>query len=94
MIKTNKPRRPFIASTLFATLLIWGSIAALVIFAITLTYIDAAYPYTCLEHSTVKSILSLNYRDATILLENGSTVAVNQATLKPGEEFCVKYDRK
>lgn len=42
--------------------------------------------YVC-QTVQVKEILSLNYRDAMILLSNGKQVDVNQATLKPGDNY-------
>lgn len=47
-------------------------------------------PQNCEGESKVKEILSLQYRDATIKLENGMVVKVNQATLRPGDMYCFK----
>lgn len=55
-----------------------------------LIYDDATNPYVCVKKETVVDILSLNYRSATILLSDNSTVVVNQATLSPGDAYCVK----
>lgn len=52
------------------------------------------HPAVCLSHSKVERILALNYRDATIQLADGSTRTVNQATLKPGDDYCLAYGRK
>lgn len=46
----------------------------------------------CLDEVTVTEILSLDYRDATIKLSNGNTKVVNQATLKPGDKLCLKFN--
>lgn len=54
-------------------------------------YMDDFPVRTCQESSTVKEILSLEYRDATILLTNGQTISVNQAVLKPGDSICIKW---
>jgi len=47
----------------------------------------------CIIQSTVKKILDLDYRSATILLSTGEKVVVNQATLKPGDSYCAKWQR-
>lgn len=51
-------------------------------------------PFTCVERSPVKEILELRYRDAIILLGNGQKIDVNQATLKPGDLVCSKWERR
>jgi hypothetical protein len=48
----------------------------------------------CTAESKVVDIVSVNYRDATIKLENGQLVTVNQATLKKGDAYCLSYQRK
>lgn len=55
---------------------------------------DVVDPYVCVENTTVKEILSLNHRDAYILLSNDETVKVNQVTLSIGDNFCNKRIRK
>lgn len=45
----------------------------------------------CLEQTKVKEIVALMYRDAKIKLDDGSTMIVNQATLKPGDTICKKW---
>jgi hypothetical protein len=45
----------------------------------------------CVDEVTVKAILELHYRDAIIELTDGRKHTVNQATLKPGDKFCLKY---
>lgn len=57
-------------------------------------YYDLTNPIVCVEKATVKEILALQYRDGVIRLEDGRVITVNQMTLKPGDTFCVKYDRK
>ena len=53
-----------------------------------------AHPMMCVEKTTVKSILALNYRSATILTSDGMEHEVSQATLKPGDDFCLRYEKK
>jgi len=48
---------------------------------------------TCLETSSVAMIKELKYRDAVIVLEDGSEMIVNQATLKVGSEICKSWSR-
>ena len=48
----------------------------------------------CDESQKVSKILELRYREAVILLENGNEIIVNQASLKPGDNFCVKWSIK
>lgn len=50
---------------------------------------DHSEPGVCTDESKVKAILSIDYRDATILLEDGRKLRVNQASLKPGDTYCV-----
>lgn len=57
-------------------------------------YTDYAHPLVCTQSTKVKSILSIHHRSAMILLENGQTHEVNQATLQPGSDYCLKYERK
>lgn len=56
-------------------------------------YIDSKYVTVCTRSSIVEEILSIDYRDADILLENGMTVTVNQATLEPGDKWCLSSHR-
>ena len=70
------------------------STAVLIAVLAYMWYQDAFHPYVCVQTSTVKTILSINYRDATILLENGETKVVNQAKLAPGDKFCLKTEQK
>jgi hypothetical protein len=50
-------------------------------------------PMVCTEKSKIKEITSLRYRSATVLLENGQSVDAYQATLKPGDYWCLKRER-
>lgn len=52
---------------------------------------DSSNPHVCVDESKVADIVSLHYRSATIKLEDGRLVTVHQATLKKGDEYCVKY---
>lgn len=72
--------------------------AIMICVAIAVIVVEVRYetdhPIVCFERSKVKSILALNYRDATVALENGNNMVVNQARLAPGSEVCIKYGRK
>jgi len=48
----------------------------------------------CLNRSKVVKILSLDYRDATIMLDSGKIMSVNQATLKIGDTICSEWGVK
>jgi hypothetical protein len=85
------------------SILKWSTIAKLssigtIIFIISIFIFTAIYdnkhPLQCVASSKVVDILSLEYRDATIKLENGKVVSVNQATLKKGDNYCLAYERK
>lgn len=73
-----------------------GSIILMILIAIVVCigWNAHLHPMICVEQTTVKEILELDYRDGVILLSNGETRRVNQATLKPGDSFCVKFVRK
>lgn len=73
------------------------SIAIFFIMLLIVAYVahyDEKYPMQCVSSSKVADILSLDYRSATIKLENGKEVVVNQATLKKGDDFCLAHERK
>lgn len=53
---------------------------------------ESMYTKVCKESHTVEKILALRYRDATIQLSNGATFDVNQARLKLGDSYCVKWE--
>ena len=65
-----------------------------VLFLAWITYYNNVNPLVCVESSKVMSILSLQYRSATVLLENGKTQEVSQVMLKPGDDFCHRMERK
>ena len=47
----------------------------------------------CLEQVKVTKIIALDYRDATIQLEDGRKIKVNQTKLKVGDLYCTKYSK-
>lgn len=55
---------------------------------------DSNNPLTCVQSSKVKEILSVNYRSASIKLVSGEVITLNQATIKPGDDYCLKYLRQ
>jgi pyruvate carboxylase len=55
---------------------------------------DEMNPKVCVEQATVSKILELQYRSALIQLDNGKTIKVDQASLKIGDAFCTRYERK
>lgn len=72
-------------------------IAAIIIFTIIIAFagyvywVEENYEYRCVGESKVVEILSLRYRSADILLENGMVITVNQATLTVGDNYCYEY---
>lgn len=70
-------------------------ISSLVIFALIVVFLTiteiTAPPPTCVEEAVVKEILSVQYRHATFLLTDGRQVTLSQATLKPGDTFCMRW---
>ncbi len=46
----------------------------------------------CYEEGIVLDILSVNYRDATILTDKGKVI-LNQATVKDGDTICLRSGR-
>lgn len=54
---------------------------------------DESNPFVCAEQKKIKSILSIQYRSATLEFEDGSTLDVNQAHAKPNDMFCTKWKR-
>ncbi len=46
----------------------------------------------CYEEGVVLDILSVNYRDATILTDKGKII-LNQATVKDGDIICLRSGR-
>lgn len=78
----------------------WGELIAIMLVVIigffTITWITAdekKHPPVCLEKTKVVSIDSINYRGATITLDNGHQNYVYQATLKPGDFYCYKWKK-
>lgn len=45
----------------------------------------------CVSNAKVKEILSVQYREATFLLDNGQIETYIQATLKPGDIVCTQW---
>lgn len=74
----------------------WLAVSSVIVLgmAVAAIYIDYAHPVECVKSATVQKILSVNYRSATILLDNGETHVVHQESLQPGSPYCLKYDRK
>lgn len=69
-----------------------GLTIALIVIPVVLISRDLADPQVCAEEAKVKAILSVDYRDATILLEDGRELRVNQSTVKPGQMYCLHKD--
>lgn len=74
--------------TIFLIILL---IVAVLLFIVA--YFESKYVTVCTRESIVEDILSINYRSADILLENGMTITVNQATLAPGDDWCLSSHR-
>lgn len=59
-----------------------------------LIYEEETNPRVCVESSAIVEIVSVDRRSATIRLENGQLHTLDQSTVKPGDMFCLRYDRK
>lgn len=57
-------------------------------------YRDENHPLVCVQEAKVEIILSLHGRKANLLLDNGTTYMVDQASLRPGDTICLKKERK
>lgn len=68
-------------------------ILCLVLITVPLVY-EREHPLVCVEESTVKEILAVNYRTATFLMEDGRKVDISQATLKPGDTVCLRMEHQ
>lgn len=55
---------------------------------------DSTHENVCVNEVEVADILAVRYRSADILLTNGHVIEVNQATLKPGDPYCVKWEER
>jgi hypothetical protein len=77
------------------TFIIIGILTVIVILLLALRAVrnDYLHPYQCSQFKIVDKILSDNYRDATIQFTDGSSLIVNQATVAPGDNFCVNSVR-
>lgn len=54
---------------------------------------DHTHPPICLTETKVVSIDAVHYRSASITLADGQKVEVFQATLKPGDNFCIQWKK-
>lgn len=54
---------------------------------------DEIHPPVCLETTKVVSIDSIHFRGATVTMGNGQTYELYQATLKPGDDFCLNWKK-
>lgn len=73
--------------TTFSLLCVVAVVILLVSLGTHISHATNSPPPAC-KKVTVDKILSLNYRDANILLSDGTVMTVNQATLKPGDSMC------
>jgi hypothetical protein len=84
------PHKPSIVAPLVTIILI-GSI---ILICLGLAMNEAEHPDVCKHEETVTQILELRYRDAVVLLSDGSKRNVNQATMKPGDKFCTYWSKE
>jgi hypothetical protein len=80
--KSKKFYIVFIGFILLGILLIYNS------------FLDITHPVQCVSSSKVVDILSLEGRNATIKLENGQKIQLNQAYLNKGDSYCLAFERK
>jgi len=80
-------------ATIFLIAIGWAVIVG-VLYGVTAVLIASSPPApTCLRNETVTKILELRYRDAIILLSDGTQRTVNQATLKIGSQYCAEWSK-
>lgn len=48
----------------------------------------------CSSSSKISDILSINYNEATVKLENGQLITVKKDKLKKGDNYCLTYSRE
>lgn len=54
---------------------------------------DKTHPPVCLKTTKVVTINSIYYRGASVTMSNGQTYDLYQATLKPGDDFCIEWKK-
>lgn len=57
-------------------------------------YQDITNPIECKQHQIVTEITAVMYRSAVLKLDNGTSITVNQPTVKPGDTVCQTYGRR
>lgn len=72
------------------TFILFLAVAAMIWMAIKY---DDAHPPVCLKTTKVVSINSIYYRGASVTMSNGQTYDLYQATLKPGDDFCIQWKK-
>lgn len=77
--------------TPYVSLILVGIFILGILFAATM--IATAKSPVCLDEKTVIEIISLDYRNADIRLDDNSVITVNQAKLRKGDKFCVKWGK-
>ena len=78
---------PVFIALLLVTPIVGASIAYI-------AFNEVKHPMECKQTHKVNKILELIGRDAIIELDDGSEETVNQATLKPGDDYCTEWGRK
>ncbi len=52
------------------------------------------HPIVCVKQAKVVEITAVNYRTATVRLEDGSLKDLMQPTVSPGSPVCIEFERK
>lgn len=73
--------------------IIFGIIMTLVVLGSIFGIITTLRPLECLSQTTVSDIISVEGRNATIVLGNGETIHVHGAYIKKGDNYCLSYKR-
>ncbi len=79
----DAPKKSFLPATVIYLVLIW----------IGLTIIPEAKEIKCVSSAKVVDILSVEDSEATIKLENGKIISVNNQKLKKGDIYCTSYSK-
>lgn len=54
-------------------------------------YHSASYTRICVAEKKIRTIVSVDYRTATVQFEDGTHKVIDQGTVKPGDILCAEY---
>jgi len=59
-----------------------------------IVYLEKEHPIQCLDMAKVKSINRVIHRSAEIEFTDGRIVTLQQPSIRPGDNYCVKHARR